>query len=106
MSREPTGSELPELCSKLALPRSLLFIYEFFFSSRRRHTRCSRDWSSDVCSSDLETSSPAVHGHRHGGENFLGRGCIGRFDEDFQRPRIGGGKTLETDGRRAVQRFE
>src|SRR2546422_2468007 len=27
----------------------------FFFSSRRRHTRCSRDWSSDVCSSDLST---------------------------------------------------
>src|SRR2546429_2565159 len=27
--------------------------YSFFFSSRRRHTRCSRDWSSDVCSSDL-----------------------------------------------------
>src|SRR6266550_5084928 len=33
----------------------------FFFSSRRRHTRCSRDWSSDVCSSDLE-------GRRIGGE--------------------------------------
>src|SRR5205809_3229149 len=30
-----------------------LELYEFFFSSRRRHTRCSRDWSSDVCSSDL-----------------------------------------------------
>src|SRR2546429_437558 len=31
----------------------------FFFSSRRRHTRCSRDWSSDVCSSDLAPlSSP------------------------------------------------
>src|SRR5216684_4938228 len=32
----------------------------FFFSSRRRHTRCSRDWSSDVCSSDLavEASLP------------------------------------------------
>src|SRR6266436_7178208 len=28
----------------------------FFFSSRRRHTRCSRDWSSDVCSSDLQLS--------------------------------------------------
>src|SRR2546429_303805 len=27
-------------------------VYFFFFSSRRRHTRCSRDWSSDVCSSD------------------------------------------------------
>src|SRR5205814_2951628 len=29
----------------------------FFFSSRRRHTRCLSDWSSDVCSSDL-TSGP------------------------------------------------
>src|SRR5207302_496980 len=29
------------------------FIIFFFFSSRRRHTRFSRDWSSDVCSSDL-----------------------------------------------------
>src|SRR5712675_1237005 len=28
--------------------------FVFFFSSRRRHTRCSRDWSSDVCSSDLD----------------------------------------------------
>src|SRR5690349_22886931 len=27
----------------------------FFFSSRRRHTRSLRDWSSDVCSSDLST---------------------------------------------------
>src|SRR5699024_1713621 len=27
----------------------------FFFSSRRRHTRSKRDWSSDVCSSDLKT---------------------------------------------------
>src|SRR2546429_2762462 len=30
------------------------WIIVFFFSSRRRHTRCSRDWSSDVCSSDLK----------------------------------------------------
>src|SRR5690606_18342768 len=29
------------------------FFHFFFFSSRRRHTRFSRDWSSDVCSSDL-----------------------------------------------------
>src|SRR2546421_6980526 len=28
-------------------------MYFFFFSSRRRHTRSDRDWSSDVCSSDL-----------------------------------------------------
>src|SRR6266550_9596809 len=32
----------------------MLFSF-FFFSSRRRHTRCSHDWSSDVCSSDLST---------------------------------------------------
>src|SRR5436305_13361355 len=31
----------------------------FFFSSRRRHTRCGRDWSSDVCSSDLEAGVDA-----------------------------------------------
>src|SRR5690606_39405486 len=31
--------------------------YFFFFSSRRRHTRFSRDWSSDVCSSDLDQLS-------------------------------------------------
>src|SRR5262245_62290816 len=32
----------------------LFFIFFFFFSSRRRHTRCLSDWSSDVCSSDLD----------------------------------------------------
>ena len=35
------------------LERDLVFIFFFFFSSRRRHTRYWRDWSSDVCSSDL-----------------------------------------------------
>src|SRR2546429_6440190 len=35
------------------LARSRMSVCFFFFSSRRRHTRCSRDWSSDVCSSDL-----------------------------------------------------
>src|SRR3989442_8636763 len=32
-----------------------LYFFFFFFSSRRRHTRCGRDWSSDVCSSDLKS---------------------------------------------------
>src|SRR5258707_10992148 len=32
----------------------------FFFSSRRRHTRYWRDWSSDVCSSDLRLPKPLV----------------------------------------------
>src|SRR5207253_5656206 len=32
----------------------------FFFSSRRRHTRWPRDWSSDVCSSDLALGRPMM----------------------------------------------
>src|SRR3989449_4387854 len=36
----------------------------FFFSSRRRHTRCSRDWSSDVCSSDLRINLSFVLGNK------------------------------------------
>src|SRR2546429_6073753 len=39
----------------------------FFFSSRRRHTRCSRDWSSDVCSSDLAA------GRGNGNRDFAAR---------------------------------
>src|SRR2546422_6143278 len=38
-----------------------MFAIFFFFSSRRRHTRCSRDWSSDVCSSDLYANLGAVY---------------------------------------------
>src|SRR5690606_39786811 len=37
-----------------------LFVFIFFFSSRRRHTRFSRDWSSDVCSSDLYINSDLI----------------------------------------------
>src|SRR5207253_7237737 len=35
------------------------FVVSFFFSSRRRHTRWPRDWSSDVCSSDLPNGTRA-----------------------------------------------
>src|SRR5438105_5312541 len=35
----------------------LSIVFFFFFSSRRRHTRSTRDWSSDVCSSDLQNVS-------------------------------------------------
>src|SRR5436853_7012177 len=33
---------------------------DFFFSSRRRHTRCLSDWSSDVCSSDLHGTAEQI----------------------------------------------
>src|SRR5690606_40594439 len=41
-----------------------LYIY-FFFSSRRRHTSFSRDWSSDVCSSDLDPHGARGLDFRH-----------------------------------------
>src|SRR5438067_8301569 len=39
-------------------------IWLFFFSSRRRHTRSKRDWSSDVCSSDLSSGNSRVSSSR------------------------------------------
>src|SRR5205807_6520068 len=39
---------------------SVVFVF-FFFSSRRRHTRLQGDWSSDVCSSDLELQLLPFH---------------------------------------------
>src|SRR5699024_2911042 len=53
----------------------------FFFSSRRRHTRSKRDWSSDVCSSDLftmkilvETSARHIHVTDETLEKLFGKG--------------------------------
>src|SRR2546428_1360231 len=39
----------------------IVWISFFFFSSRRRHTRSDRDWSSDVCSSDLQQPRGTKH---------------------------------------------
>src|SRR5690606_41135028 len=44
----PYVRSLPAMCGWY-----VVIVFFFFFSSRRRHTRFSRDWSSDVCSSDL-----------------------------------------------------
>src|SRR6266508_5268405 len=46
-------------------------IFVFFFSSRRRHTRWPRDWSSDVCSSDLRVNIEAIQGASREGEGFI-----------------------------------
>src|SRR3712207_6151649 len=58
----------------------MFYGYCFFFSSRRRHTRYWRDWSSDVCSSDLDPEArvvlvglaPAAHGGNRTGRIFTG----------------------------------
>src|SRR5216684_3542591 len=51
----------------------------FFFSSRRRHTRCSRDWSSDVCSSDLG-GSRRFHGQGPSRRHAVDRPLVRRSD--------------------------
>src|SRR5207249_9411150 len=65
----------------------VIFVF-FFFSSRRRHTRSKRDWSSDVCSSDL--------GQTFGHSQTVGELCQGVArllrlpDDDCNTIRVGG----------------
>src|SRR5437660_8122679 len=47
----------------------------FFFSSRRRHTRWPRDWSSDVCSSDLEACDKLMLPERIGRKEYCSPKC-------------------------------
>src|SRR2546421_5800682 len=54
-------------------------VYFFFFSSRRRHTRSDRDWSSDVCSSDLGNPA-AARGAEGAGAQPPGVGARGGED--------------------------
>src|SRR6266498_5064625 len=49
----------------------------FFFSSRRRHTRCGRDWSSDVCSSDLNATEVVIDENTANDEGFSVGDTIG-----------------------------
>src|SRR3989442_11079747 len=55
----------------------------FFFSSRRRHTRCGRDWSSDVCSSDLD--------------DLWGRGCR-HVDPTVEQPAMAAAVAIVGEG--------
>src|SRR5437868_5421587 len=68
----------------------------FFVSSRRRHTRSKRDWSSDVCSSDLaayragqvaedDMCGEMVSMHRGLSENLVQAAANRYFDENFVR---------------------
>src|SRR5688500_20197038 len=66
--------------------QSLLEIL-FFFSSRRRHTRLQGDWSSDVCSSDLERAAQAA---AHGVGGIQDREEPPRAARALVRPVVGG----------------
>src|SRR5437899_3405495 len=78
----------------------------FFFSSRRRHTRCLSDWSSDVCSSDLEgllvetveKGGPADAAGIHGGDRLVQAG--------LQKFYIGGDVMVAIDGQKVANQFD
>src|SRR5207249_7837631 len=93
--------------------------YFFFFSSRRRHTRSKRDWSSDVCSSDLPSgcrpttrrgcrrarrSSVGRSEERRVGKECRSRGgpCDQKKNEDTEP---GGQVTEIVEGRAAGERI-
>src|SRR3712207_2106082 len=70
----------------------MLLLVIFFFSSRRRHTRYWRDWSSDVCSSDLPLA--LRHTFVAGAEPVPGGVLPGYFDADNDGDR----ENVETGG--------
>src|SRR5262245_62678448 len=78
-------------------------MFFFFFSSRRRHTRCLSDWSSDVCSSDLATSCrEAVANFRKGGK---GGHIVNITARPALNPRQGANMTAYTASKAAVAAF-
>src|SRR3712207_8322585 len=106
-----------------------VFVYSFFFffSSRRRHTRYWRDWSSDVCSSDLHGRLGAARGawavvaaaalagrgaeraRPAGGNRAPRAGLRGRAQEHvLRRPRdrksVVQGKSVDLGGRRIIKK--
>src|SRR5262245_62752730 len=66
------------------------FFISFFFSSRRRHTRCLSDWSSDVCSSDL--TGGAVVAELRLGRAAENKAAVLKALKEGQRPDGGYGK--------------
>src|SRR5699024_11815594 len=58
-----------------------VMLFFFFFSSRRRHTRSKRDWSSDVCSSDLTAGIYFLFGYQ-GSKNFV---YVGEAEDVYRR---------------------
>src|SRR6266704_3950405 len=71
----------------------------FFFSSRRRHTRSKRDWSSDVCSSDLFGGHTSRALRRFQAWVRLGAdGVAGRSEERRE------GKSVDLGGRRIIKK--
>src|SRR5690606_41002941 len=61
----------------------ICYVVFFFFSSRRRHTRFSRDWSSDVCSSESRAQNVLAH-------LYLDAGRLDAAEAAIERARLRG----------------
>src|SRR5262245_66680468 len=71
----------------------------FFFSSRRRHTRCLSDWSSDVCSSDLVNGTRVVAREEEDGDRG-GEGTVVGGEPATESKDAGDGDGGEEEARR------
>src|SRR5439155_6644556 len=70
---------------------NMFFFFFFFFSSRRRHTRWPRDWSSDVCSSDLPFFTTPRPGKEGGFYELVGSSPLANdYEFEFARELING----------------
>src|SRR5438093_6693202 len=93
---------------------SWLYLLFFFFSSRRRHTRLVSDWSSDVCSSDLDGGAREQPGGQHAQWDDDRRGGErGRHVRRFEPQQDGHGlrseerrvgKSVDLGGRRIIKK--
>src|SRR5437868_7169561 len=75
-------------------------VFIFFFSSRRRHTRSKRDWSSDVCSSDLFFTSGAAPGLAIGPEGLIPGRAEFRGERFAVAPAMRGPRLVRSEERR------
>src|SRR5215203_553049 len=84
----------------------MIFFFFFFFSSRRRHTRYWRDWSSDVCSSDLPPAD-ALEFLLRRGETYVPENTLTKMAGGGMYDQVGGGfARYSVDERWLVPHFE
>src|SRR6267143_2665953 len=77
----------------------------FFFSSRRRHTRWNCDWSSDVCSSDLDLGRVAEETGPRASRNRLQTTTLLDAIEEHGFDAVMGGARRDEEKARAKERF-
>src|SRR2546426_1423136 len=91
-------------------PQVLMSMCLFFFSSRRRHTRLQGDWSSDVCSSDLQRLE-WVRGAKEAStlmaELDLARSVLAKEEAEFMRSgdAVSEAERKATDAEQALERL-